>query len=389
MPTPPLPDHQLQIAVDMLAKYGSKRMAAKMLGMDRKTFQHRLKVAEGRGIQSSPEAVLHGISPGHDLTHPVPAPLVLKGTSTYYDEEGKVRGQWVKTTIDQQAVQAAMIAAVEAMAEDLKPVKPVPGPGLTHKHLCNLYTLTDVHVGMKAWAPETGADWDLEITEETLIRAFEYLVGNTPKASVAFVNNLGDFLHFDSLTPVTPTNQHPLDADSRYSKVVKVAVRILRRVIDRALETHDKVVVLLADGNHDQASSVWLRHLFSLLYESEQRVQVIDTEHPYYAWTHGSTMLCFHHGHLTKNERLPLLFAALYPKAWGATTKRYCHVGHWHHEKLDEHPGMKVMQHPTIAARDAYAARHGYLSERQITAITYHHDYGQVGTVTVTPEMLR
>jgi hypothetical protein len=49
---------------------------------------------------------------------------------------------------------------------------------------------------------------------------------------------------------------------------------------------------------------------------------------------------------------------------------------------------MKVVQHATLAARDAYAARGGWMSERQCTAYTYHTEYGQVCCNTVTPEML-
>ena len=39
-------------------------------------------------------------------------------------------------------------------------------------------------------------------------------------------------------------------------------------------------------------------------------------------------------------------------------------------------------------ARDAYAARGGWHSERQATSITYHSRWGQVARHTVTPEML-
>jgi hypothetical protein len=45
------------------------------------------------------------------------------------------------------------------------------------------------------------------------------------------------------------------------------------------------------------------------------------------------------------------------------------------------------MQHSTLAARDAYAARGGWMSERQATVITYHEKYGQVSRNTVVPEM--
>jgi hypothetical protein len=53
-----------------------------------------------------------------------------------------------------------------------------------------------------------------------------------------------------------------------------------------------------------------------------------------------------------------------------------------------EHAGMMVVQHSTLASRDAYAARGGWMSERQCTAITYHTEFGQVCRSTVTPEML-
>jgi len=49
---------------------------------------------------------------------------------------------------------------------------------------------------------------------------------------------------------------------------------------------------------------------------------------------------------------------------------------------------MTVIQHPTLAARDAYAARGGWIAERQVTSITYSDKYGQVARNTVTPEML-
>lgn len=389
MPTPPLLDHLAREALEAFEKHGRLHLAAKALGLHVNTLVSRIKIARQRGMSTPTEAreVAHGYSPAHDLKVVVPEPLILRGTSTLY-KDGVQKLQWVKTKLDDSKVDAAMRAAVEALAKDIERAAPVPAPERVNDHLCNLYTLTDSHVGMRAWKPETGADWDVEIAERSLVSAVEFLVQATPRAKIGFVNQLGDFLHFDSLSPVTPTNNHPLDADSRYSKVVSVATRIIRRVVDLALQRHEHVVLLIAEGNHDLASSVWLRHLFSLLYEHEPRVSVMQSEMPYYVHTHGKTMLAFHHGHLKRNDDLPLLFAAQFPKEWGGTTKRYCHVGHWHHVEEKEHSGMKVMQHATLAARDAYASRGGWVAERQIKAITYHAEFGEVGTTTVTPEML-
>jgi hypothetical protein len=99
-------------------------------------------------------------------------------------------------------------------------------------------------------------------------------------------------------------------------------------------------------------------------------------------------MLAFHHGHLKKNDQLPILFAAQFPKIWGATEKRYAHCGHRHHVEEKEHSGLTVIQHPTLAARDAYAARGGWIADRSVRAITYHAEFGEVGRNVITPEML-
>jgi hypothetical protein len=228
----------------------------------------------------------------------------------------------------------------------------------------------------------------LDIAERVLTGAFNYMVKASPAADRCVVAQLGDFLHFDSLVAETPGQKHPLDADSRYSKVVRVAIRTLRSTVDAALQHHRQVDVLIAEGNHDMAGSVWLRQMFGLLYEREPRVTVIDSELPYYVVRHGTTMLGWHHGHLRKFEQLPALFAAQFAQDWGKTTKRYIHVGHRHHRHEIEGSGATLVQHSTLAARDAYAARSGWISERQVTAITYSAEYGEVARNTVTPEML-
>jgi len=322
------------------------------------------------------------------MVHAVPDPFIVKGVSTMYDKDGNVCAQWVKSRLDDEKLQAAIRESIDAMMTETPRAKPVASPTKCVAELCNLYTITDYHIGMKSWAPETGADWDLDIAERMLVDAFTHAVKTSPKAAIGLVTQLGDFMHFDSLMPVTPTSGHLLDADSRYSKVVRTATRVLRLVIDLALAHHERVIVVMAEGNHDTASSVWLRHIFSLLYENEPRVKVIDSESPFYAYQHGNTMLAFHHGHLVKKPQIPLLFATRYPQMWGNTTKRYCHTGHMHHVDEKEHPGMKVIQHATLAAPDAYASRNGYDSEREITTITYHAKFGQVARNTVCPEML-
>lgn len=366
--------------IEAVDKHKTARKAAKALGVHHAVISRALKSLERK-------AALQGYSPAHDMTRTVPDGFKVKGVSSLY-VDGKLSSQWVKSSADEDRRQELIRAAYAAMAEELPRLPRVQMPGDVSKNLATLYTLTDSHVGMLSWAQETGQDWDLKIAEATLVGCFAQMVNASPAAKVGFVNQLGDFLHYDSLSPVTPTSGHVVDADGRFSKMVTTAVRVLRRVIDLALAKHETVIVLMAEGNHDMASSVWLRVMFRALYENEPRVTVIDSEVPYYCYQHGKTMLAFHHGHLKKNDQLPILFAAQFPKVWGSTAKRYAHTGHRHHAEEKEHSGITVIQHPTLAARDAYAARGGWHAERAVTAITYHAEYGQVARHTVTPEML-
>jgi hypothetical protein len=366
--------------INAIEQFGSERKAASALGLSHGTISNALASLKKRAARS-------GYSPEHDMTRTVPDGYMVKGVSTYYDEDGKPRGQWVKSSVDADRQEAIMREAFAAMAKELPRVKPMAKPTKTKDDLCNVYTLTDCHLGALAWHKEGGADWDVKIAERVLVAAFEQMVNSAPAANTGLIAQLGDFLHSDGMLPVTPTNGHILDQDGRFSKIVAAALRVLRRIVDFALQKHERVVVLMAEGNHDLASSIWLRALFKALYENEPRVTVIESELPYYVHQHGETLIAFHHGHMKRNDALPIFFAAQFPKVWGATTKRYAHTGHRHHVEEKEHSGMTVIQHPTIAARDAYAARGGWLSERAAVAITYHSRFGQVARTIVTPDM--
>lgn len=160
-------------------------------------------------------------------------------------------------------------------------------------------------------------------------------------------------------------------------------------MVTMALSQHQTVHLVIAEGNHDEEGAGWLADMMSVLYENEPRLSVDGASLPFYCHQWGQVMLGIHHGHKVKNEALPLLFAAQYPEVWGATKRREIHCGHRHHRDEKEYNGVTVVQHPTLAARDAYAARGGWIADRAAWAITYHREYGPVGRVMVTPEMVR
>lgn len=362
-----------------LKSCGSVNKAAKQLGVARSGLQARVKRLARKGY-----------SPAHDMTHPVPDGYAVKGVSTLYREDGSIAAQWVKSTADAERQRQMLEAAFAGMADDLPRIKRSTAPKGCVTDLLTCYVVTDYHLGMLAWSEETrGEPWDLNIAERLLVDWFAAAIAQTPASETAVFAQLGDFMHFDGLDAVTPEHRNLLDADTRFQKVVRSAIRVLRRVIDMLLEKHKTVRVLMAEGNHDPASSVWIREWFSAIYELEPRVTVDTSPDPYYCVEHGSTSLFFHHGHKRNTGNVADVFAAKFRDVFGRTKHSYAHMGHRHHAELKESSLMIVEQHRTLAANDAYASRGGWISGRDAKAITYSKRYGEVSRVTVSPDMAR
>ena len=367
--------------LEAIERLGSARAASVELGMN-------VGGASETYLAVKRKAAKFGYAPEHDFTRPVPEGFVAKGVSTYYNSEGKPSGQWVKASLSHEALMDAMRETIKGFKDEIPPAVSTVAPVASEEQLCNLYTFTDYHLGMLAWHQEGGSDWNVSLAEKTIIAALVQMVNQSPNAHTGVLNIQGDFLHTDGKTPVTPTAKHVLDADSRFPKIRRAAIRIIRSLVAICLQRHQEVYLIIAEGNHDEESAGWLADLFAVHYEEESRVTVNDSILPFYVFEWGNTMLGVHHGHKVRNESLPLLFAAQFPQEWGRTTRREIHCGHRHHRDEKEYNGVTIVQHPTLAARDAYAARGGWIADRAAWAITYHKKYGAVGRVMVTTEML-
>jgi len=360
--------------------HGSENAANAALGManDKVSASMRRLRATAARLGYAPGHFEHGVAPG----------FAMGKVTVQRGADGSVERVWERQSPTTENALEVLREAVAGILEPIEPVDPVAAPHGANDDLCNLYTYSDFHLGMLAQEEEGGANWDIKIAERTLVSSFSMMLAQSPPAHTGIVNIQGDMLHSDGLLPVTPAHRHVLDQDGRFSRIVSVAIRSIRALIHMALEKHPAVHVVICEGNHDEASSVWLRLMFQALYENEPRVTVNASELPFYVFEWGRTMLGFHHGHKVKNEQLPLLFAAQFPDVWGRTVKRAVHCGHRHHCDEKEYNGVTVVQHPTIAARDAYAARGGWIADRAVQSITYSKRFGQVGRVFVTPEML-
>lgn len=331
-----------------------------------------------------------GLGHGGDASRLVPDGYKIKGTSTLTDASGNTKLQWVKTDTDAERQYELMKAAVDGLCSEIAPAVRTPAPKKKqNEKLLNLYTVSDFHLGMLAWADETGDDWDMRIAEDLFARWFDAAFQQAPDAATGVINLLGDFAHFDSLDAVTPSSGHVLDADTRYQKLVRYMIRMVRRIISMALVKHKLVKLLIVQGNHDESGMIWLAEMFHTLYGNEPRVQVDTSADVYKMVQHGRTTLFFHHGHKCKFDAIEPVMIAKFRKAFGESEYSYAHVGHLHHQKIVESRNMVVEQHRTLAAKDAYASRGGWMSKRSANVITYSADFGEVGRITISPEMLQ
>ena len=382
-------DQLAQFATDKQWEYytkscelGSNRQAAKFFGVTATVVDVAVRSLKAK-------AAVSGYAPNHDMTRVAPAPFIVRGISTYYNAEGKASGQWVKTRLEDEKLQEMMRQSIDAMKEDIPRLSALPAPPLSNDNLLNCYVITDYHLGMLSWDEETGENWDVAIAEKLVIKWMEQAIAQSPNADTAVFAQLSDFLHFDGMDAVTPASKHLLDVDTRFAKLVRSAIRVLRTIIDMLLAKHQNLHIIMADANHDPVSQIWLREWFSVLYENEPRVTVDKSPNPYNAYEFGNVALFFHHGHKRKVANVSEVFAGQFREMFGRTKYAYAHMGHYHSIDIKENNLMIVEQHRTLAPGDAYSARGGWLSGRDAKVISYDRRYGEVSRLTINSDMLR
>lgn len=398
-----LPTEELRRRADAYLEHGTLVKAAEVLGIKKSALAESVKRAAEAGLLGT-EPVLPGFrisrisntpsgtfiqqAPERGEKFAVPNGHVIKGVSALVDANGRVIQQWQKTAVEAEGQLAAFQAMVDGLKEDLPRITIMPAPQHVEDELLNQFVVTDSHFGMLAHREETGADYDLRLAEQLLLDWFSAAVAGAPQAHTAVLAQLGDLLHHDALESVTPAHKHVLDADSRLHKVVRVVIRTLRRVIDMLLQKHKHVHVVMASGNHDPASSVWVRELLATIYENEPRVTVDTSPMLYYAYKWGDTALFYHHGHKRGVAQVDATLAGMFREMFGQSKYAFAHVGHLHSDEGRKSALMYVERHETLAAPDAYAAGGGWLSGRSAKVITYSRRYGEVARSTLRPEMV-
>lgn len=249
-------------------------------------------------------------------------------------------------------------------------------------NLLSVYVIADPHVGMLAYGPEAGEDYDIKIAVARLEDCFSQLVKRNDGSKTAVIANLGDFTHYDGIEAKTTRAQHVLDADSRYSKMYHAGLCTLLSIINIALLKHEKVVVLSGQGNHDEKASITMSIAAQAFFRNCDRVEVRIPVNPFQYHQFGRNLIGIHHGDV-KPERLALVMPTDCPEMWGATDHRLWLTGHVHHRGVMEFPGVTVESFRSVASRDAWTHRSGYRSSRSMVSIVLDKHNGEITRHTV------
>lgn len=376
-----VPKFSLDEIYDAYEKAGTIDGAARELGYKQCTgaFRRRCKLAMVK--KGSDPKILSTVPLGHEIT----------GVTTYVDADGNIERQWIKTKTNKEFLSDLMEEITDGFVSELPRCKPFPPIATVNSDICNLFPVFDAHFGMLAWDEECGENYDLKIAEDLFTRWFQKAVVMCPVGHTAILLLGGDLFHWDGLEAVTPTHRNILDPDSRFAKVVRTVIRVIRRIVELLLRSHKEVQIIVIEGNHDPASSIQLREWLLAFYESVNNVIVDTTLDLYSAFEWGLTSMFFHHGHKKgpkDDKSTAMTFAAKFRELFGRTKYSYAHTGDKHHHWLIENSLMTIEQHPTLAAKDAFATRGGWMSNRSASVISYSKKYGEVGRITISPQMV-
>ena len=222
--------------------------------------------------------------------------------------------------------------------------------------------LPDLHVGLLAWAQETGADYDIHIARDAFMTCMSDIVmrckGRTFKR--IYLVTLGDLLHVDNDNQAT-TKGTPQQADGRMAKIFDNALEMLMDCID-TLSLIAPVEVVYLSGNHDRLMGYTLIKALSCAYKGlvfdtkpdPQKYRLIGCN--LIGWTHGDMIHKNMGGWLQERAR----------KEYGLSKYSEVHAGHLHSTSRTEYKttyqdgGVVVRHLPTISNASAWEHQQGY-----------------------------
>lgn len=384
-------------------EYGSQRLAAKALGIPRRTFRNYLdkfnsdkynidpgfkitKISKtlDRNGNVSGQSIVSKLAPDRDF---IKRDGKVVRRSTLYGSDGAVVGEWVIRKPEDEERETFLSALDDSFKANVsrEPVPQYVSNADLNSEDASLFMSIDEHLNVRLLQDMCGKEYGLESATSTIMKKFYQMVNRTPVTDTAYFVNLGDQFHANDHMNVTPASKHVLDVDRSTFETSKAAIELTRWKIDYLLSRYNHVEVHGVAGNHDIDPMGWLFRCLEIAYENNPRVHIEFHPDEMFAIQHGQTFLGFHHGHKIKPDAMAGAMADRFSKLYGDTQFRYIHTGHVHHDAVkDVFGGFKWHSHRTIIPKDWYSVSHGYVSRRSMKSYIYNEYEGEVANLTTS-----
>jgi hypothetical protein len=251
--------------------------------------------------------------------------------------------------------------------------------------------LFDLHLGKRAWMPETGTEFNLEVAQELFTICIKDLVSRGAAFNrERFLFPIGnDFFNSDDYHNTTTSGKHIQDEDERWRRTFDVGISLMRHSID-LLQTIAPVDVLVIPGNHDRQRSQYLGYALEGWYHNNPNVKIDNSPKLRKYYKYGNCLIGFTHGHDEKLEELPIIMANEAPEMHAGAKFKEWHLGDKHFKKeikwltTDEIRGTTIRRLRSLSGTDAWHYKKGYAANvRAAESFIWDKENGLVSMFSV------
>jgi molybdenum-dependent DNA-binding transcriptional regulator ModE len=368
--------------IDAVNKAGSIRAAAKMLGIDHAAISRQLRAVQVKAARL-------GYAPGHFEAGT--APGYRMGKVTVQRTPAGIERVWERQHPDEVKIRAELEAFAANVVDDIRGMAPlISGPEQPASHLLGTYWFGDPHFGLGSNADDGGEDTDIEEADRLTRAGIDALVSHMPQTERAILGFIGDNLHANDGSALTPHGRNPLDIDPRgFGAAFLACSRAIAYATARALCKHQNVEVWILPGNHDPDAAFAVAVAVSMFFDNEPRVTVRLSRDYLWSTVFGKNLIAACHGDKIKPMDVHGVLSNDCRDVWHQVDFRYVWFGHIHHDTVTEYQGTRLESLRTLAKSDAWHRGKGYRSMRDTRAVLYHADGGEAVRFTVSAAMLR
>lgn len=236
--------------------------------------------------------------------------------------------------------------------------------------------LTDFHFGMLAWGEETGTDYNLEIATKKFRDIIQDIIRKTSTFNFSKIYFVfcHDFFHCNNQQGTTNKGTQ-VETSGRMFEIFNRGVELLVEAIE-TLKQIAPVETVWLHSNHSADTSYYAVKCLEAYYRNDNNV-IIDTKStPRKYRKFGKCLLGMAHGD-NEGKRANVIMQTEEPQLFGETKFREMHLGHQHHEKVEDINGVVIRYLPSPAPADRWHTELGFLgAQRKIQSFVWDAEKG-------------